>query len=268
MSKLENENYKDVLKSKITENLGNRGYQSRLAAAAGCSRSFLSQVLAQHLDIHLTRDHAAGMCAFWNFNELQFEIFLLQLDFAKAKSTALKEHAAAKIKKLKKEQIKLPKEIAKENISEMQSQAIYYSTWLMAAVHMAITIPEFQDPKQLGQRLGLNENQIEKILIKLQEIGLAKKSDAHWAPTKKDINLNENSDFSTSNHIHWRNRAISKIYSRKPDSIHFSSVFSFNRKDVRALNELIKKMILDSRDLIIQSKEEELYCLNIDFFEI
>ncbi len=262
------ENYKEILKFKIQENQNNRGYQTRLAAAAGCSRSFLSQVLADHLDIDITRDQAAGLCVFWNFNDSQFEYFLLLLDLEKAKSQLLKDHLQTKMKKVKKEQLKLPKEIAKESISEFKSQSVYYSSWLIAAVHMALTIPALQDPKVLGQRLNLDDNQIEKVLLKLQEFGLAKNNGAVWESTKKDINLDESSELSSANHIHWRNKAISKLYIRKADSIHFSSVFSISKKDKKILNELIKNLIIQSRDLIIKSKEEELYCVNIDCFEV
>jgi len=58
--------YKDFLKIQIEENHEAYGYKSRLAKAANCQKSFLSQVLNSH--IHLTPEHAVGLCQFWKFS--------------------------------------------------------------------------------------------------------------------------------------------------------------------------------------------------------
>jgi len=57
------ENYKAYLKSVLDGPGKERGYQSRLAEAAGCQRSYLSQVV--HSTPHLTPEHAMGMAQFW-----------------------------------------------------------------------------------------------------------------------------------------------------------------------------------------------------------
>ena len=53
------EDYREYLKTKIEENKLIRGYQSKLATAAGCQRSILSQTVKGKMD--LSRDQAAGL---------------------------------------------------------------------------------------------------------------------------------------------------------------------------------------------------------------
>ena len=55
--------FREIVRAKISEHRGTRGYQSRLAEASGVQSSFLSHVLHGH--VLITPDHALSMCRFW-----------------------------------------------------------------------------------------------------------------------------------------------------------------------------------------------------------
>jgi uncharacterized protein (TIGR02147 family) len=228
----------------------------------------LSQVSSPSSSIQLTRDHAAGLCQFWGFTDDESEYYLALVELARAKSRPLRDFALQKIEQLKSRRTNLDRRVRKEGIDNIEVQSIYYSTWINSAVHILLTIPSFREPRAIAQRLQIQIAEVERALAKLAEIGLAEKKGELWLPISANLNLPTSSPLNTVNHTNWRCKAISSLQNRRLESLHFSSVFSANRKDVETLRTMISDFILRSRDLIVSSKEEDIYCLNIDCFDV
>ena len=76
------DDYKAVLRTQIDRNRSVRGYQKKLSEACRCHTSFISQVINSHL--HLTPDHAADMCVFWGFNDLQTDYYSTLVEYNRA----------------------------------------------------------------------------------------------------------------------------------------------------------------------------------------
>lgn len=258
--------YKQFLRDQIHRNEGRRGYNTRLAEAAGCSRSFLSQVLSS--DVDFTRDHAAGLSAFWNFQPLETEYFFALVDLARAKSPVLSEYLRQRLKTLKSDQASLTKRVQKEGLDEEHVGAVYYSTWLISAVHVCLTIPRLVDPESIARRLTADVRAVEKALSRLAEIGLAQQTAQGWKPKKADLNVADHSPFSQINHANWRNKAIASLPDRKSESVHFSSVFTMSAKDAESLRQQVRDFLVKARETIVASPEEEVFCMNLDFFEL
>src|SRR5436309_16129314 len=87
--------YKAYLIDRIEQNKDLRGYQSQLARAAGCQRSFLSQVLNGKFD--LSREHAAELSRFWGLDPLETEYFIGLVDLARAGSGHLRKLTETKL---------------------------------------------------------------------------------------------------------------------------------------------------------------------------
>lgn len=260
--------YKEVIRRSIQKNTHQRGYQTLLAKAAGCSRSFLSQVIGRYSEIDLTRDQAIGLCNLWAFSEIEIDYFLTLVDLKRSKTKYLRDYLEGRLKKIKDDQAKLSKKLNAENINNINSELVYYSSWIFAAVHILITIPDYRDSKSISSKLKLPENLVIKTLHQLSELGLIEKNENVWVPTQKNINLNESSPLSIINHCHWRYKAITSVQQRNLDSLHYSSVFTISQNDLNSLRQLIKDFIFKSRELIVKSPEEVIYCFNLDFFEL
>lgn len=260
--------YKQVIADNIKQNQNLRGYSSLLAKAAGCSRSFLSQVLAPNLDVDLTRDHAIGLCQFWNYDELETNYFLLLVDLARARFPRLTEFLKSQIEKAKRDLKNLSRQVQKEPLSSLAAETHYYSKWETAAIHILLTIPEYRHVKKISERLQMELNEVEKILKNLIELDLVERNSSEYQPKNKDMNLSETSPLSAVNHANWRMKAVTALQKRGSDNLHFSSIFSMSREDLKKLREMIRKFILESRHMIINSPAEELVCLNIDCFKV
>ena len=83
-SVFESLDYKRYMRQQIAAHGDVYGYKSRLAAAAGCQKSYLSQVLNGAHD--LTLEHAAGLAAFWQLPRLDGEYFMELVNWARASS--------------------------------------------------------------------------------------------------------------------------------------------------------------------------------------
>ena len=265
MNIFEYNNYKIFLRETIKLS-AERGYLTKLASAAGCQKSYFAQVLHHH--VNFTPEHAINLCRFWNFDEAEEDYFIELVNYARAGTEILRNKIQKRLKQIKDDQLVLAKRFNTGNIFDEQSQAYYYSSWLISAIHMALTIPELQSIKALAKHFRIEENEVSRILNRLQEIGLVSCKRNAWFTTNKMIHLPRNSIFNSMNHLNWRNQSIADAQTQKNDSIHYTSIASLSKKDFYDIQQLVLKFIDQKRKIIEPSKEEVLGCFTCDWFEV
>jgi len=258
--------YREFLRAKIRENEHSRGYQSLLAQAAGCQKSLFSQVLSGKGQ--LTRDHASELAGFFGLDEAQAEYFICLVDVSRAGSRTLKEHIERRLKSLKKQSRQLAERLREDSLEDPTAEMLYYSSWYWSAIHQIVGIPAYQSPVAIAERLSLPRSQVERAIERLKRMGLIEGASESLRVTKKTIHLPPGSPMNESNHANWRQRAIHDVQSGRKASVHYSSVFTMSKADYEKLAELVRDAVKRSRDLILPSKEEELYCLNLDLFRV
>lgn len=259
--------YKDYLRSKIQDHHHERGYPSRLAEAAGCHISYLSQVL--HGNVHLTPDHAAALSDYWKLDGDDSEYFLNLVGFARAGSPSLRRILDKRIKEAKSRHQELSnrhrgaKQLSEEDFAE------YYSNWYFSAIHILLGIPSYQTPQKIASRLMLSEEIVHTALEKLEQLKVIRRGKkGTWEISAGDVFLPKASALTTPYHTVWRERAMCDSQFRRPDSIHYTIVYSMSRKDVEKLRERILELIEEMRATIKNSANEELVTFTCDFFRI
>lgn len=258
--------YREVIKWQIEKNESVRGYQTVLAKAAGCQRAFLSQALHSH--VHLTLDHCAGLCKFWQFDDSETDYFLELVSLARSSSPSLQRIIERRIKSIKKSRLNLAERFKIENPLNENAQAIYYSSWHIAAVHVLLSIPEYSDAKKISKRLRLSTVVVDQTIKTLQDLKVIKKSTKGWNVSFNDLYLPKASHFTSVNHINWRQRAIENIQGQDPEALHYSVVSALSVKDIEIFRKNILKCIEDTRKIVAPSPEEEMVCFNCDFFRV
>jgi uncharacterized protein (TIGR02147 family) len=258
--------YIDFLKKMIHFNENTYGYKAKLAEAAGCQRSFISQVLSGQT--HLGLEHAMGLVNFWELSLTEKDYFINLVAMARAANKTLKNYFSEKLELAQKDQENLARRFTdKVELPDTQA-AIFYSTWQYLAITIGLTIKKYRTIKALAQRLGVGEEVIEKSLNELSQLGMVTKSGQEWSVTNSTIHLPKDSKFNSLNHSHWRNRAIQDSLLSDSKSIHYTSVCSVSQEDAENLRRLMFKFIDDGRKVIGPSKEEELFCLTCDWFKV
>jgi len=258
--------YKKFLASKIEENASQRGYRSQLAEAAQCQKSFFSHVTHSH--VHLTPDHAYGLCEFWAFDPMESEYFLAMVDHARAGSLRLRSALEVRMRRLREARNDVTKRVEADEIRDRQAETLYHSAWYWNALHVIVAIPDYQTTHAISQRLGLEPARTVECLQQLEKMNLVKQKGGRWTITNKSIHLDRSSPMRESHHTQWRQRAMLDIQKRSEDSVHYNAVFAMSVEDAKRLQDLITEMIVRSRDIIGPSAEEELYCMSTDFFKV
>lgn len=258
--------YKKFLAAKIEENASQRGYRSQLAEAAQCQKSFFSHVTHSH--VHLTPDHAFGLCEFWACDQMESEYFLAMVDHARAGSLRLKSALEVRMRRLREARNDVTKRVEADEIRDRQAETLYHSAWYWNALHVIVAIPSYQTMHAISQRLGLEPARVTECLQQLEKMNLVKMKSGRWTITNKSIHLDRSSPMRESHHSQWRARGMLDIQKRSEDSVHYNAVFAMSVEDAKRLQDLITEMIVRSRDIIAPSAEEELYCMSTDFFKV
>jgi len=256
--------YKIFLKETIKNQQSVRGLKGQLALAAGCKVSYLSQVLSSH--VHLTPEHALGLAVFWQFDEIQTKYFLNLVHLGRAGSLNLKKYHQQELKKLKEKFQNLSKKFKKDHINDHAGQVQYYSHWAYAAIHLYLTIPQLHSIDEIANKFQLPLNQVSTVLRNLEEMGYVKNEGKKWEVTKSNIHLPDSSPLHAINLLNWRNKAVQSAQLKSPTSIHYTAIHSLSKNDLQKIREMLVEIIEKSRKVVSKSPEEELTCVNIDFF--
>jgi uncharacterized protein (TIGR02147 family) len=260
------EDYRLFLKARAEQGSAQRGYKQRLARAASCQPSFLSQVFSLRAD--LSRDHAADIAPELGLDESEEEYFVLLVDLARASSPRLKDAIRRRLARLKKARLQPSARVAAKKMRDGSFNALYYSSWYWAAIHMLTFIPQDRTLPAIAQRLQLPAAVVERCLARLESEGLVARKGTEWVSSGDNVHLPTDSPFNEINHSHWRLKALADVQKKDPASIHYSSVFTVSRKDLDRLRELVISQLMQSRQLIVESPSEELCCLSVDLFRV
>lgn len=258
--------YRDVLRGFIAENASVRGYQTALAAAAGCQPSYLSQVL--HGSVHLTPDHIAGMSAFWRLTEEESEYVFFLLQQERASAPFLKNMARKKIEKLRVQNESI------ENLGPtperilLEEALLYYSNWMHQAVHILATLPGGVGVQDIARRLHVSEKMVQEACENLLGLRLLERAENRFCSTKKNIHLQRNSPLCATNHANWRHRALLKMQEPADQNIHYTAIHGLSRADAEKIRLLILELVEKTRALVAPSAEEDAVCLCVDFFAL
>lgn len=258
--------YKDLMRAHLHSHKEERGYQAKMAKAAGCGSSFLSQVLNTH--VHLTPDQAAGIGQFWGLSPDKMEFFLCLVQLARTVAPAYKNYLLEKIQHLRAKNSDISHRVESEAISKPEEELLYYSAWYWSAIHVLTSIPGFQTSTAISQRLGLPTSKIENCLAKLEEMGMVSGEKGKWQALNKSYHLASGSPLIGIHHSNWRNYCLQDLSKDKKDSLHYSVVHSLSEKDFELLKEMILTFISQSKKIVANSPEQEIVGIGIDCYRL
>lgn len=259
------EQYIDFLSQMIKENSEAYGYKAKIADACGCKRSYLTQVLVGKA--HFTPEHAFNLCKFWRLSTLETEYFIHMVHKDRAGTKDLQNYHKKALRDIRLKTEDLSQRFTHETLKENQA-AVYYSNWIYGALHVLISIREFQQVASLSSRLEIPQSQILTALKELEKLGLATHKNGQWVPSQKNLHVSKSSAMITVNHLNWRQKALQNSVSRDEGGIHYTSVYGLSHSDAIKLKDMMLAFIEQTRKVVAPSKEEEAICFLLDFFKI
>lgn len=259
--------YKKYIESKIKSSPSKgRGIKLKIAEFLNCQNTFISQVLNGSPNFSL--EQGAKLNHFFEHSKDESKFFLLLLHSARAGNDELQKYYQDEMKDMILKNSDLKKRTDVKYSLKEKDQDIYYSSWLYSAVHILVTIKEFQTIHSTSKRLNIPKDKCIEIFNFLTDKGLLVKNGVTYTGGNTRVHLTKDSSHIQRHHTNWRMRAVNSIDLNMPDDLHFSNVVSMGKKDIIKVREIFIKAIAEARLIIKDSPEENLQSICVDFFEV
>lgn len=188
--------------------------------------------------------------------------------FRRAGNQELKKYFQDQIKNKLEDRLTLSQRVVGQNDLSEEQKAIYYSSWLYKAIHFAISISDLQSREALKQAFRLDPNKLEEVLKFLVEAGLIADEKGRLKVRVFNILLSNKSKWIIKHHTNWRLRAIENFEHEKINELHYSGVYTLSEADAIKLKDHLLEAIKKNVEIVQPSKEEKMYCCNIDLFDL
>jgi uncharacterized protein (TIGR02147 family) len=262
----ESQDYKHYLRSKVGGPNQKKGVKSAMARALGCQPTYITHILSGHANLSL--EQAEVLNSFFAHTKEEGQVFLLMVLRDRAGTHTLKTGFQEQIDQILANRLVLTKRLGHRNALSEEDRAVFYSAWYFLATQIGLTIPEWRTHEAIAENLGLSSARSAEILQFLCEAGLAEKKGSLFHPTETLIRLGKDSHHILKHHTNWRVKAIESLENEKPTDLHYSGVVSLSESDVLRIKNSLMEQLKENLKVISESKEEHLYVLNIDFFNL
>ncbi|MFN8792431.1 MAG: DUF4423 domain-containing protein [Bdellovibrionales bacterium] len=243
-----------------------RGFKARLASAISVQPAYISLVLKEKA--HLSLEQAEATNSFFNHDSQESHYFLLLVQRERSGTKNLRQYFQRQLDEILKTRLLVKERLSMKNQIREEDQDWYYSSWIPAALHMAITIPRLNQPKNLARALHLPLNQVIADLERLEQMGLIRKTGLHYQPSVGQIHLGRSSTHLLKHHTNWRLQALQNLPFEDNTELHYSAVVTLSEDDILRVKDRLLDAIKSCVDIIKDSKEEKLYGLSLDFFNV
>ncbi|MCM2277921.1 MAG: TIGR02147 family protein [Oligoflexia bacterium] len=258
--------YKDYLKERVRQNAGRRGYIAALAQAAGCQRSYFSQMIRG--SAHLTPDHAIGLCEFWELSENETEYFMLLVEHARAATPRLRRRLETRLSSLRKRLNSVGGRLQDPPGLEAGQELRYYASWHTVAIHLLCGFPKAGAVEDIAERLQLPRALVARELELLAQLGLVSERKGAWKSSSPQLHLPRESPMAMIHHANWRDRAVAAARVPGGDGLHFTAVHSLSQADFLRVREVLLESFQKAKKIVEPSPEEELACIACDYFKV
>ena len=260
--------YRDYLNHWILQNPnGGRGVKSKLASAAQCQMSYLSRVLMNRGDLSL--EQADLISRYIGHTDQEAEYFLLLVQFERTNSATLRSRFRRRMKEIEEKRSAIGERLAITETLAAADQAVYYKAWYHAALHMLVSISEYQSKQSLVNRLNLPANVITDALEFLTSTGLVKIDRmGRYSIGKTRLHLAAETRLVSQHHTNWRLKAIRSLDNVRPDDLHYSVLIGVSRADAEKLKMLLLEQITEFMKIAHASDQEDVYSFNLDLFSV
>lgn len=241
-----------------------RGQLSKLAVFISTSPVIISQVFKG--DRELTPEQAYDCTEFFGLNELEKEYFLLLVQYARAGHFRLEKHIQRKLEDLKLKSKNLKNRLTdNETISE-ESRARFYSNWYYAAFSLLVLTPGEHSAESISEYFNLPLSLTREVLYFLVDNNLIIEKNNLYFSGPQHTHLTKGSPYINNHHRNWRQKALEKMQTTSDEELHFTFPMSLSKKDAELVFNKILKLIDDVNKVAVDTSDEELFCLNMDWF--
>ena len=268
ISPLSYQDYKKYLIDLTNQEGQKRGFQSAMAKSMNCQAAYLSQTLRGKVE--LTEDHGVKLVLFLKLGPLESEYFLLLLRLSRATTPELRRYLEERRLEMLKRRDELENLVQAKGARDSEAFiSQYFSNWIPTAIHVATSSTDLQTVKELAERFSLSESVVSETLLFLEKYKLVKRQNGKYIFSGESIHLPKGSSSNVPYQVSLRTQVIKSIQEEgNVKNMHFSSVFTMDKKSYKEILEICNKAIEEAHRVIHSSGTEEVYSLCLDLFRV
>lgn len=243
-----------------------RGEINKIAEYLHVSSTLISHVLSGQKTF--TFEQAFKLTTYLGLIDLEADYFMALNQLERAGTSDYKKYWLAKINQMREQSLKLSARIQKEgHVLTEQERAIYYSSYLYAALRLYASVGEKgQSLQSLASRFDLPLQKCAEIMKFLIETGFCLEKDGHYHMGRQSTHLEKDSPHLLRFQTDWRMKSIQAAENLTEEELLFTGPVSLSKADFKKLREEVVQFIKQFLDTVHASPAEEIACLNIDWY--
>lgn len=269
MNVFEYDNCRDFL----TDYIGNlpkrgRGFPRKLASAIEVSPVVISQVLnGSRL---FTTEQGFATAEFLNLEPLEKDYFIALINQERAGTKKLSQYYNEQAKTALRKHSEIQNRIKDSKELDDNAKAIYYSEWYYSAIRLLVCNPEVNTAADIAKTLPLPLQRIRDTLQFLEEYQLITKTKNGYNWLGTSTHIPASSPLVSRHHQNWRMKATNNLFRdiNQTEEVFFTAPMIIDKQSATKLREKILNFISSNQKLLRDAPSKNLFCLNIDFFEI
>jgi uncharacterized protein (TIGR02147 family) len=261
------DNYRELLQDLVYGPEGTRGVQAQLAKAMGCQASYLLQVMKGKAA--LTEDQGLKLARHLKYSDIETDYLILILRMSRAASSELSQYLEEKRKTMYQQSLELQSKVkSKEVLSSHEFLGRYFGSWMPSTIHMATSSKHYQTAEAIAARFNIEASYVEETLQFLLQANLVVKEGKTYRYSTESIYLPRKSALNEAHQSGRRVQVLKSIAKANPEDIHFSSIFTLDKKDLETVKKIFTEAIEKSHTKIQASGSEEVYSICLDIFSV
>lgn len=268
MKYYEHNSYKELILWLIESGDFKRGVFKRLAEDLLVQPVIVSQVLKGDRDF--TTDQGVLITDFFGLTKIQSEFFMALLDENKSSNHRAKSYLQDRINNIRKEAQKISKRVGKFTKLTEEQKAEFYSTWIYAAIRMVCSLEEKINLSVIAQKLNMEIKVLEHYVNNLLSWGLIEETEeGGYKIGALSTHISDEDPLVKSHWNNWRMKGMQQINSyQKNRDLFFSTAVSLSEEDALKVRQLLLDFIEDCKKIVIPSKAEKVFAINLDLFNV
>ena len=258
--------YKEYLIAVTGGKRSRKGVKLAFSKVLRCQTSFISQVI--HGNLHLSQEQAIDIGIFLSLTRDELQYFQLIVQKSRAGTENLKKFIDNQISELMEKRLNVISRLGKKATLTKNQQAIYYSSWTFAAVHVACMIPGMGEPLKLIKELNISKQQLIKVIDFLEKSNLIVKTSLGYKATESIVRINKYSSSIIPHHSNWRKKAMESLDFEDLNDLHFSGVYCLDTQAALKIKDKLLEELKNVVKNIEKAPSKKMMVLTLDWFEI
>lgn len=244
---------------------GGRGQYRKMANFLAVNSVNVSQIF--NGDRHLSVEQACELAEFFGLSEIEGQYLVGLVERERAGTQKLKTIIQKRLNEILEKSQDLKQRLKQDKQLTEETKAIFYSNWYYSGVRLLSSVKGFNSPDTIANYFNLPLSTVNRVLEFLLQTGLCKLEDGKYKMGPRSTHLEASSPLVTRHHMNWRVKGMEKMGNVSPEELFLSLPCSLSEKAMREIRAELVKVIERITEIVDGTTEDQLACLNIDFFK-